>query len=243
MTCVREPEPVPVEHEVSPEPEQGTSSHRVSNGMPRPRRAIKGVVGRAASHQLSLTSLASNYNIVAAGDKSNNNSNTHEDPGSAPHTELGSDQRQPDNGQRKSKDQDDDSDTEDNIAPTEKEELSDTETKKVRQYKQTTAPQKSQASALRRPLRTCASRNVNLREALSISTSTSASVTSSMVTKPSIKSAPVPANSRSLRGKRSSQEKAEPPKKRSRKPATVQISDGGQAAGIFCQKRTREIVF
>ena len=52
---------------------------------------IKGVVGGAASHQLSVTSLASNYNIVAAGDKSNNN--THKDPGSAPHTELGSDQR------------------------------------------------------------------------------------------------------------------------------------------------------
>ena len=84
----------------------------------------------AASHQLSLTSLASNCNIVAAGDKFNNNSNSHKDPGSAPHTLH----RQPDNGQRKSfflsrivkkpKVQDDDSDTEDNSAPTEKEELS-----------------------------------------------------------------------------------------------------------------------
>ena len=163
--------------------------------MPRLRRAIKGVVGGAASHQLSLTSLASNYNIVAAGDKSNNN--THKDPGSAPHTELGSDQRQPDNGQRKSKDQDDDSETEDNSAPTEKEELSVTDMKKVRQNKQTTAPQKSKATALRRQTRVCASRTVT-----------------------------------STRRKRSSQEKAEPPKKRSRKPATVQISDGGQAAGI-----------
>ena len=36
----------------------------------------------------------------------------------------------------------------------------------------------------------------------------------------------------SFRGKRSSQESAEPPKKKSRKPATVQISDGGEAAGI-----------
>ena len=36
----------------------------------------------------------------------------------------------------------------------------------------------------------------------------------------------------SFRGKRSSQESAEPPKKRSRKPATVQISDGGEAAEI-----------
>ena len=52
----------------------------------------------------------------------------------------------------------------------------------------------------------CASRTVSLKEAAPTSTST--------------------------RRKRSSQEKAEPPKKRSRKPATVQISDGGQAAGI-----------
>ena len=95
----------------------------------------------AASHQLSLTSLASN--IMAAGDKFNNNSNSHKDPGSAPHTLY----RQPDNGQRKSfflsridkkpKVQDDDSDTEDNRAPTEKEELSVTETKKIRQNNQT----------------------------------------------------------------------------------------------------------
>ena len=80
-------------------------------------------------------------------DKFNNNSNTLEDPGSAPHTLH----RQPDNGQRKSfflsrivkkpKVQDDDSDTEDNRAPTEKEELSVTETKKVRQNKQTTEEQ------------------------------------------------------------------------------------------------------
>ena len=70
-------------------------------------------------------------------DKFNNNSNTLEDPGSAPHTLH----RQLDNGQRKSfflsrivkkpKVQDDDSDTEDNWASTEKEELSVTETKKV----------------------------------------------------------------------------------------------------------------
>ena len=186
------------------EPEQANSSQRVSKGMPRLRRAIKGMVGGAASHQLSVTSLASNYNILAAGDKSNNN--THKDPGSAPHTELGSDQRQPDNGQRKSKDQDDDSETEDNSAPTEKEELSVTDMKKVRQNKQTTAPQKSKATALRRQTRVCASRTVSLKEAAPTSTST--------------------------RRKRSSQEKAEPPKKRSRKPATVQISDGGQAAGI-----------
>ena len=46
------------------------------------------------------------------------------------------------------------------------------------------------------------------------------------------KSIPVTATPRSLRGKRRSQESAEPPKKRSRKPATVQISDGGEAAGI-----------
>ena len=123
----------------------------------------------------------------------------------------------------KPKDQDDDSD---NSARTEKEELSVNETKKVRQNKQTTAPQKSKANALRRPSRACASRNVNLREAPSTSTSTSASVTSSMVTK----SAPVPATSRSLRGKRSSQETAGPPKKRDRK--SVQISAGGEAAGI-----------
>ena len=100
----------------------------------------------AASHQLSLTSLASNYNIMAAGDKFNNNSNSHKDPGSAPQTLH----RQPDNGRRKSfllsrifkkpKDQDNDSDSEDNSAPTEKEELSVTETKKVRQNKQTPAP-------------------------------------------------------------------------------------------------------
>ena len=101
----------------------------------------------AASHQLSLTSLASNCNIVAAGDKFNNNSNSHKDPGSAPQTLH----RQPDNGRRKSfllsrifskpKDQDDDSGTEDNSAPTEKEELSVSETKKVRQNKQTTEEQ------------------------------------------------------------------------------------------------------
>ena len=80
-------------------------------------------------------------------DKFNNNSNTLEDPGSAPHTLH----RQPVNGPRKSfflsrivkkpKVQDDDSDTEDNSAPTEKEELSVTETKKVRQNKQTTEEQ------------------------------------------------------------------------------------------------------
>ena len=52
----------------------------------------------------------------------------------------------------------------------------------------------------------CASRTVSLKEAAPTSTST--------------------------RRKRSSQEKAEPPKKRSREPATVQIFDGGQAAGI-----------
>ena len=122
----------------------------------------------------------------------------------------------------KPKDQDDDSDN-----------SARTEMKKVRQNKQTTAPQKSRATALRRPSRACASRNVNLREAPSTSTSTNASVTSGMVTKPSIKvdkSAPVPATSRSLRGKRSSQETAGPPKKRDRK--SVQISAGGEAAGI-----------
>ena len=100
----------------------------------------------AASHQLSLTSLASNCNIVAAGDKFNNNSNSHKDPGSAPQTLH----RQPDNGRRKSfllsrifkkpKDQDNESDSEDNSAPIEKEELLVTETKKVRQNKQTPAP-------------------------------------------------------------------------------------------------------
>ena len=98
----------------------------------------------AASHQLSLTSLASNYNIMAAGDKFNNNSNSHKDPGSAPQTLH----RQPDNGRRKSfllsrifkKPKDQDNDSEDNSAPTEKEELSVTETKKVRQNKQTPAP-------------------------------------------------------------------------------------------------------
>ena len=98
---------------------------------------------------------------------------------------------------------------------------------------QTTAHQKSKATAMRRPSRACASRNVNLREAPSISTSTSASVTSSMVTKPSSKvdkSAPVPATSRGLRGKRSSQETAGPPKKRDRK--SIQISDGGHSVGI-----------
>ena len=122
----------------------------------------------------------------------------------------------------KPKDQDDDSDN-----------SARTEMKKVRQNKQTTAPQKSRATALRRPSRACASRNVNLREAPSTSTSTSASVTSSMFTKPSSKvdkSAPGPATSRSLRGKRSSQETAGPPKKRDRK--SVQISAGGEAAGI-----------
>ena len=50
------------------EPEQANSSQRVSKGMPRLRRAIKGMVGGAASHQLSVTSLASNYNILAAGE-------------------------------------------------------------------------------------------------------------------------------------------------------------------------------
>ena len=79
-------------------------------------------------------------------DKFNNNSNTLEDPGSAPHTLH----RQPDNGRRKSfllsriskkpKDQDNESDSEDNSAPIEKEELLVTETKKVRQNKQTPAP-------------------------------------------------------------------------------------------------------
>ena len=77
-------------------------------------------------------------------DKFNNNSNTLEDPGSAPHTLH----RQPDNGRRKSfllsrifkKPKDQDNDSEDNSAPTEKEELSVTETKKVRQNKQTPAP-------------------------------------------------------------------------------------------------------
>ena len=90
-------------------------------------------------------------------DKYHNNSNTPEDPGSAPDTlhnhstsEPGSDQRQPDNGRRKSfllsrifkkpKDQDNESDSEDNSAPIEKEELLVTETKKVRQNKQTPAP-------------------------------------------------------------------------------------------------------
>ena len=98
----------------------------------------------AASHQLSLTSLASNYNIMAAGDKFNNNSNSHKDPGSAPQTLH----RQPYNGRRKSfllsrifkKPKDQDNVCEDNSAPTEKEELSVTETKKVRQNKQTPAP-------------------------------------------------------------------------------------------------------
>ena len=100
----------------------------------------------AASNQLSLTSLASNYNIMAAGDKFNNNSNSHKDPGSAPQTLH----RQPYNGRRKSfllsriskkpKDQDNESDSEDNSAPIEKEELLVTETKKVRQNKQTPAP-------------------------------------------------------------------------------------------------------
>ena len=77
-------------------------------------------------------------------DKFNNNSNTLENPGSAPHTLH----RQPDNGRRKSfllsrifkKPKDQDNDSEDNSAPTEKEELSVTETKKVRQNKQTPAP-------------------------------------------------------------------------------------------------------
>ena len=98
----------------------------------------------AASHQLSLTRLASNYNMMAAGDKFNNNSNTFEDMGSAPHTLH----RQPDNGRRKSfllsrifkKPKDQDNDSEDNSAPTEEEELSVTETKKVRQNKETPAP-------------------------------------------------------------------------------------------------------
>ena len=43
-------------------------------------------MGGAASHQLFLTSPATDYNIVAAGVKYNNNSNTHEDPVSAPDT-------------------------------------------------------------------------------------------------------------------------------------------------------------
>ena len=205
----REPEPGPGERGASPEPEQanGSPQHKVSGspmiepsqrvgtgtprlsgksrlGSQRLGGAIKGALGGAASHQLSLTSLASDYNIVAAVDKYHNNSNTPEDPGSAPDTlhnhstsEPGSDQRQPDNGRRKSfllsrifskpKDQDDDSGTEDNSAPTEKEELSVSETKKVRQNKQTTAPQKSKDTALRRPLRNSSSRNVSLREAAS----------------------------------------------------------------------------
>ena len=75
---------------------------------------------------------------MAAGDKFNNNSNSHKDPGSAPHTLH----RQPDNGRRmsfllsrifmKPKDQDNYSDSE--------EELSVAETKIVRQNKQTPAP-------------------------------------------------------------------------------------------------------
>ena len=81
---------------------------------------------------------------MAAGDKFNNNSNSHKDPGSASHTLY----RQPDNGRRKSfllsrifkKPKDQDNDSEDNSAPTEKEELSVTEMKKVRQNKQTPAP-------------------------------------------------------------------------------------------------------
>ena len=85
---------------------------------------------------------------MAAGDKFNNNSNSHKDPGSAPQTLHR--HRQPDNGRRKSfllsrifkkpKDQDNDSDSEDNSAPIEKEELLVTETKKVRQNKQTPEP-------------------------------------------------------------------------------------------------------
>ena len=43
-------------------------------------------MGGAASHQLFLTSPATDYNIVAAGVKYNNNSNTHKDPVSAPDT-------------------------------------------------------------------------------------------------------------------------------------------------------------
>ena len=66
---------------------------------------------------------------------------------------------------------------------------------------------------------------MSLREAAPTSTSISTSIKVD-------KSTPVTATPRSLRGKRRSQESAEPPKKKSRKPATVQISDGGEAAGI-----------
>ena len=160
-------------------------SQRVGHGAPRPPGkarlgsqrlggAIKGSLTMPGSHQLSLTSLASDYNIVAAVSKYHNNIVPPLSDVDIPrHLGRASepDQNQPEKGRRKSfllskifskpKDQDsEDSDNADNNGlPAEKEEKSVKELKKVKQKKQT--------ATLRRPLRNSSSRNVSLREASS----------------------------------------------------------------------------
>ena len=159
-------------------------SQRVGHGAPRPSGkarlgsqrlggAIKGSLAGPGSHQLSLTSLASDYNIVAAVSKYHNNIIPVPDPdkhrvlGLPSDTEPG--QNQPEKGRRKSfllskifskpKDQDsEDSDNADNGVPAEKEEKS---------VKEVKVKQKKQTSNSRRPLRNSSSRNVSLREASS----------------------------------------------------------------------------
>ena len=159
-------------------------SQRVGHGAPRPSGkarlgsqrlggAIKGSLTGPGSHQLSLTSLASDYNIVAAVSKYHNNIIPASSPdiprvfGLPSETEPG--QNQPEKGRRKSfllskifskpKDQDsEDSDNADNGIPAEKEEKS---------VKEVKVKQKKQTSTSRRPLRNSSSRNVSLREASS----------------------------------------------------------------------------
>ena len=163
-------------------------SQRVGHGAPRPPGkarlgsqrlggAIKGSLAGLGSHQLSLTSLASDYNIVAAVSKYHNNIIPASDPALSPgkpgvlglpsDTEPG--QNQPEKGRRKSfllskifskpKDQDsEDSDNADNGVLGEKEEKS---------VKEVKVKQKKQTSNSRRPLRNSSSRNVSLREASS----------------------------------------------------------------------------
>ena len=161
-------------------------SQRVGHSAPRPQGkarlgsqrlggAIKGSLTTPGSHQLSLTSLASDYNIVAAVSKYHNNIVPASSPDIPRHLGLNSepepDQNLPEKGRRKSlllskifskpKDQDsEDSDNADNGVSAEEEEKSVKDMKKVKQKKQT-------GGSLRRPLRNSSSRNVSLREASS----------------------------------------------------------------------------
>ena len=160
-------------------------SQRVGHGAPRPQGkarlgsqrlggAIKGSLTTPGSHQLSLTSLASDYNIVAAVSKYHNNIVPASSPDIPRHFGLNSepepDQNLPEKGRRKSfllskifskpKDQDsEDSDNADNGVSAEEEEKSVKDVKKAKQKKST--------ANLRRPLRNSSSRNVSLREASS----------------------------------------------------------------------------